>query len=254
MRSQLELIRVRGRLVEEDEKGNWNLNDIWEVAASPKAKSPRKWIEKKGALVEELRKKVTLTNLRSNAPNGPVVYSKDSPQGEVIFAHPILAAAYAGHLSPKLEIETRDIWLRFRAGDPTLADEILQRAPSEANEWAAMRALGRVKRTEFTKTLKEHGVTRFGYAGCTEVVYKEILNGTAKSLKTERGLAHSENLRDAMSTDELVSVMFAETLARQRIERESPFGNAPCISATRRSAATVKRALETEIADQPHTG
>lgn len=33
------------------------------------------------------------------------------------YAHPILATAYAGYLAPDLEIEIRQVYLRYRAGD-----------------------------------------------------------------------------------------------------------------------------------------
>lgn len=58
-----------------------------------------------------------------------------------------MAAAYAGYLDPNLEVEIREVWLRYRAGDATLADEILQRASAEANHWAGMRALPKVDQT-----------------------------------------------------------------------------------------------------------
>jgi hypothetical protein len=52
-----------------------------------------------------------------------------------IFAHPVLACAYAGYLSPELELEVRQVRLRYRAGDPTLADDILSRAsPGRPNK------------------------------------------------------------------------------------------------------------------------
>ncbi|SRR5579883_238219 len=53
------------------------------------------------------------------------------------------AAAYAGYLSPKLELEVREVWLRYGSDDATLADEILQRATAEENRWAGARAISR---------------------------------------------------------------------------------------------------------------
>jgi hypothetical protein len=43
----------------------------------------------------------------------------------------------AGYLSLKLEVEIREVWLRFKAADPALADDVLRRATAEANEWPA---------------------------------------------------------------------------------------------------------------------
>jgi hypothetical protein len=53
-----------------------------------------------------------------------------------------------------------------------------------------------------------------------------------------------------MSTDELVSVMFAETLSRQRIEEESPTGNSQCYKATKKSSQFVRQAIDADKRDR----
>jgi hypothetical protein len=197
---------------------------------SGRRKSPRK------GLVTELQKKVTNSLLKENKPNFPVLYAKVGRGNSGTFAHPILAAAYAGYLSPKLEIETREVWLRYRSGDPTLADEILQKASPEDNQWVGVRALGRSKRVEFTAVLQEHGVEGIGYALCTDAVYEGLFDANAQQLRVDKGLVKkSAKLRDAMDTDELVSVMFAESLARSRIVDEGRIRETA--SASRRPSA-----------------
>ncbi len=252
-----ELIRLRGHLVEEDENGRWNLNDIWLLAKGKSSQEPKHWREigavKK--LTKELQKKVTASYLKENKPNIPVIYAKSGRGNSGTFAHPILAAAYAGYLSPKLEIETREVWLRFRSGDPTLADEILQRATPEENEWAGTRAIGRSKRREFTAVLQEHGVAGVGYALCTDAVYTGLFDANAQQLKIDKGLmTKAGNLRDKMDTDELVSIMFAETLSKKRIQDEEASGNSQCIRATERSTSFVRQAIEANKQDALVTG
>lgn len=245
-------IRLRGHLVEEDEQGRWNLNDIWLLAKAPESRLPKEWAKKKPTkrLVTELQKKVTNSLLKENKPNFPVLYAKVGRGNSGTFAHPILAAAYAGYLSPKLEIETREVWLRYRSGDPTLADEILQKASPEDNQWVGVRALGRSKRVEFTAVLQEHGVEGIGYALCTDAVYEGLFDANAQQLRVDKGLVKkSAKLRDAMDTDELVSVMFAESLARSRIVDEDASGNRQCIKATERSTAFVRQAIDANKAD-----
>ena len=157
---------------------------------------------------------------------------------------------YAGYLSPKLEIETREVWLRFRSGDATLADEILQRSSPEDNQWAGVRALGRSKRNEFTAVLQEHGVDAKGYALCTNAVYTGLFDANAQQLRIDKGLmTKSGSLRDAMDTDELVSIMFAETLSRKRILDEDAAGNTQCVKATERSTTFVRQAIEANKVD-----
>ena len=138
----------------------------------------------------------------------------------------------------------------MKSGDAALADEVLSRASPEENEWAAVRALGRVKRHEYTKTLDEHGVQGFGFGNCTNAVYKALFDGTAKTLKEQRSLPSSANLRNSMSTDELVFVMAAETLAKQRIEQENPTGNSACAKATSRSALRIRGAIDEDKGDR----
>jgi hypothetical protein len=86
------------------------------------------------------------------------LYAKEGRGGDT-FAHPVLALAYAEFLNPSLGVEVREVFLRYKGADATLADDILQRAPAADNEWAGARALGRSQRSELTATLKEHQVT-----------------------------------------------------------------------------------------------
>jgi hypothetical protein len=240
-------IRLRGHLVEEDEFGRWNLNDIWLLAKAPQSRLPKVWTRKKTTirLENELQKKVTNSNLKENKPNIPVVYAKQGRGNSGTFAHPVLAAAYAGYLSPKLEIETREVWLRFRSGDAALADEILQRATPDENEWAGTRALGRAKRLEFTSVLQSHGVDSRGYGLCTNAVYEGLFDENAQQLRITKGITtKSGNVRDKMDTDELVSIMFAESLSRKRIEDEDASGNVQCVKATARSTQFDRQAIE----------
>lgn len=163
---------LRGVPISEDAHGNICLDDLWRLAKCKETKTPRRWRITQAALrlIGELQKKVTNSALKGNSLNTSVIYAKRGRGNEGTFAHPILAAAYAGYLSPKLEIEVREIWLRYRAGDATLADEILQRASAEANEWAGVRALSRAQRVAYTTTLKAHGVQGRGYMDCTEAL------------------------------------------------------------------------------------
>jgi hypothetical protein len=175
-----------------------------------------------------------------------VIYSKQGRGNEGTYAHPILAAAYAGYLSPKLEIEVREIWLRYRKGDATLADEILQRATAEENRWVGARAMARSQRISYTNTLKRHYVEGKGYMYCTEALYSRLLDGKSYELRARMGLGPKANLRDNLDIAELSFVMAAEALAAERIEEEHRIGNAECIEATARGAQAIKSAIEND--------
>jgi hypothetical protein len=240
------ILVLRGNRIYEDANGHVCLDDLWRAAKAKAAKQPKHWrttaVAK--ALIQELQKKVTAGYLKEDKLNIPVIYAKVGRGNGGTFAHPILAAAYAGYLSPKFEIEVREIWLRFRSGDATLADEILQRASAEANKWAGARAISRSQRVSYTDTLKRHYVTGRGYMECTEAVYAKLLGGRSYQLREARGLEPMVNVRDNLSTAELSFVMAAEALAAERIEQEIRLGNDECIEATSKSATAIRDAID----------
>lgn len=243
--------KLRGRSVRVDENGFVSLNDIYNVSGLRKKRVPYEWqrLESTQNLMIALHERITGKSRNSDFRTSRVYRAGAGARGGS-WAHPVLAAAYAGYLKPELEIEMREVWLRFKAADATLADEILERATDEENEWAASRAMGRVKRNEFTKTLNDHGVDGFGFASCTNAVYGQLFDATAKKMRDDRGLPKSASLRDAMSKDELVFVMMAETLAKGRIVEENPFGTGPCTQATKRSASFVRQAIDADKKDR----
>jgi hypothetical protein len=134
------------------------------------------------------------------------VYFAIGKPGGGTFAHPILACAYAGYLSPGLDVEVREVWLRYRAADPTLADEVLERASPEANLWAATRAEARAIRSTYTAMLRDHQVKGRGYMDCTDEAYLRLFDGPAWRLRQERGLKKGTNVRDHMDIVELSAI------------------------------------------------
>jgi hypothetical protein len=237
---------VRGTAISEDANGHILLDDLWKLSGASETKRPKHWRTQRAVqqLVDELQKKVTGAYLKENKLNIPVIYSKPGRGNAGTWAHPVLAAAYAGYLSAKLEIEVREVWLRFRKGDPTLADEILQRATAEANVWVAKRALSRAQRVAYTDVLKAHGVQGRGYMDCTEAVYTRLLGAKSWQLRNQRGLEKKANLRDNLSIAELSYVMAAEALSAERIEDEERQGNVACEKASAKGAAAIRLAIE----------
>lgn len=235
-------IIIRGQRVTEDAAGRIRLDDLWAAAGSKPTKAPKFWRFTKAfrSLAEALKAKVRNTDHSSE----PLIEAGRGRASGGTFAHPILAAAYAGYLDPQLEVEVREVWLRYRAGDATLADEILERATAEANHWVGVRALGRSQRKGFTDTLKAHGVEGKGYMHCTEAVYQALLGGKSYELRAKMGLPAKSNLRDELGATALASVMLAEALSSERIAEERRYGNADCATATLRSARAVREAVD----------
>lgn len=245
-------LKVRGRKITSDINGLVCLNDIHKAAGFTKNQTPGDWTSLNSTSQKMIQVLKLITGKSGNWTKieyRSVLYAKRGAGGGT-YADPRLALDYAEYLNPKLAIEIKEVFLRFKAADPTLADDVLSRATDEGNEWAAIRALSRVKRNQFTETLGDHGVEGFGYASCTNAVYSALFDADAKKLKESRGLPKSANLRDKMSNDELVYVMMAETLAKGRIDDESPEGNGQCASATKRSAAYVRQAIDLDQKDR----
>lgn len=242
---------LRNKKIRIDDDGFVNLNDIHKASGYRTKKRPNEWARSATAhgVIIALHERIAGNSRNSKFRTSLVLKTAVGTNGGS-WAHPILAASYAGYLKPELEIEMREVWLRYKSADPTLADEVLQRATDEQNEWAATRALSRAKRNQFTDTLKDHDVTGYGYPSCTNAVYKEVPGGTKKQVLSARGLPANVNLRDAIPKNELVYVMMAETLASERIQEENPVGNGPCAKATAKSANFVRLAIEGDRKDR----
>lgn len=237
---------VRGRVLSEDEHGRICLDDLWALAEAKDTKKPKFWRigSAATALKNALLAKVRNSNHYPDALD--VINAKRGKDSKGTYAHPILAAAYAGYLNPDLEVEIREVWLRYRAGDASLADEILQRASAEDNYRAGVRALSRAKRNDYTDTLKAHGVADKGYMLCTEAVYQHLLGSRSHELRNKMSLPANSNLRDHLPASKLAFVMAAEALTIERIREEGRQGNAACITASVKCASAIKSAIDAD--------
>jgi hypothetical protein len=243
-------LKIRGQTIRADANGLISLTDIWAAAGFSVNQKPGHWQRHDStqklmvALMERIGGK-------HNSGKISVKSIYDAKGAGGTFAHPVLACAYAGYLSPKLEVEVREVWLRYRAGDASLADEILEKASPEANEWAGVRALTRTTRNKHVAILADHGVKApVDFANITNETYLALFDKTAKSMKVERCLKKHDNLRDKMGLSDLTYVMAAESLANERIDQTNPQGPTPCQIAVRRSARHIREAIEKDRADR----
>jgi phage regulator Rha-like protein len=109
--------------------------------------------------------------------------------------------------------------------------------------WEQQRQAGKEVRANFTDTLKEHDVSGYGFAQCTNGIYRPLFGATASKLKQERGLAKQDSLRDAMSGEELIASAFAEIVASQRMDANEDQGNSPCYNTCKSSGQDVRGLL-----------
>ena len=256
MSKKFDLI-VRGKTIRVDENGLVSLTDIWSAAGYRVNQRPAQWwrLPSSVKLAIALMERLGIVGKSHNGRKIRTTSIYYSKRLEGTFAHPILACAYAGYLNPKLEVEVRETWLRYRAGDATLADDILNRASPEANEWAGVRALSRAARSKYTSSLKQHGVAApVDYAICTNEAKIALFDLPAKELKRDRGLPKNANLRDSMGTNDLSFVMAAEALATERIDETDCRGTPQCKGATRTSAHFIREAIDRDRADRRPQG
>ncbi len=244
---------IRGRTVCADANGLVSLNGIWEAAGFSKNQKPYDW--SRLATTQKLIEAVLVRNTGKsrNWTKGDyksTIYMQRG-QGGGTFVDVRLALAYAEYLNPKLALEVREVFLRYKVADATLADDILERATPEANEWAGVRALSRTTRNKHTAILQDHGVIApIDFANSTNATYIALFAKRAKSLKAARGLKKNANLSDKMGLSDLTYVMAAESLANERIEQTNPQGPTPCQIAVRRSARHIREAIEKDRADR----
>ncbi len=248
----LKSLTVRGRSIRVDTDGFVCLSDLHVASSFRKNRRPSDWqrLPTSNSLLIALHEKSVG---KSHSFKFSRFWRSKSAPGGGTFAHPVVALAYAEYLSPKIAVEVREVFLRYRAADATLADDILERSSPEANEWAGVRALGRVKRNNYTGVLKEHGVEApKDFAICTNETYRSLFDGPARQLRTQMGLPAKSNLRNALDTSKLTYVMAAETLATERIEDLDCESAPECQRATRTSADYIREAIERDRADRQH--
>lgn len=214
-----------------------SLTDIYaaaEVAGLAESKrKPGDWAREAGADFIDF----IAENL--NTRKSGIYLTKRGKHGGGTFAHKQIALAYAKYLSPALHAQVNDTFLRAKAGDVTLADEIADKATPEQQDWLAKRVAGKAARGQFTATLQAHGVAGKGFADCTNAIYRPILGGKKSEICARRGLPRTTNMRDVMDLEQLTRTALAEIVARKNIERFNVRGNDHCAVECGRAAERV---------------
>ena len=176
-------------------------------------------------------------------------------RGGGVFSHEQVALAFAMYLSPRLHLEVTKLFFRVKAKDMSLAGEIAEganenhriamaaRIADEASPqdraWLIKRAQGTAVRNEFTAKLAEHGVKDEGYARITNIINVHILGAPSRELKAQWGLAKGASLRDHLSLEKLVDLMFTEQHTGRKIQAANAQGNKECAEETEKAVKAV---------------
>lgn len=251
--NQHQKLIIRGRNIRVDENGLCCLNDIHRAAGFTKNQQPAQWARLPGTIKKIDRVLELIVGKSHNYTKEDMhrVYRAYRGADGGTYADARLALDYAEYLNPKLAIEVNEVFLRYKAADPTLADDIMDRASAEANEWMAARSISRAARLGYTDTLRDHGVAEpKEYAECTNATYRGIFGQTALQMRAARGLPKKKPLRDAMSLKELATVSFSEVLATERIQDEQCAGFVECRDATLKVSSAIRNLIDADVKDR----
>jgi hypothetical protein len=237
---------IRDRRIGEDQDGYLCLNDVWRVSGESETKAPRRWMQltTTSELIDALEQSDRFSVGIAETKTKSATYAKGGKGGGT-FAHPVLALSYSEYLSPDLAVEVKAVYLRYRAGDITLADEVLAKAEA-AREFEESRDISKQVRDKFVSTLATHGArSAIGYI--TNAAYQVLLGGTKREIVAARNLSTGVALRDKLPLGELLQTINTEYLASERIEELNVRGREPCADATRLAAGVVKDAFERAV-------
>jgi hypothetical protein len=247
-------LELRGVTIKEDAEGKICLNDLWRLAGEPSMKTPPRWraLPTTKALIATFVDNIEKFDVMAKKEEKSAIYSK-SGKGGGTYAHPVLALAFTEHMSQELAIEVKSVYLRYRAGDVTLIDEVLEKS-EEARKWQGTRDASKMARERFTDVLQAHGCDGSDIGYVTNAIYVVLLGGKAGEVKKSMNLPAKANLRDNLPLKELVQTMATEVMASERIDEEGQRGRYECYDATARAAGFVRDAFDRERADRRPKG
>ena len=225
------LPEIMGRRISEDEHGNVCLNDLWELAGKPEQLRPAEWHRQKRTQALEAALVERIMVLNHNSPKNTaksVYYVAGRGRASQTFAHPVLALTYAEDMLPALGVEVREVFLRYRASDITLASEIMESFAGQA-EYDGLRLHLRQLVKDHNKlsvsAAKEAGVTNFeAYNGAG---LSGLYGGMTKAeVLRHKGLPSDAHHLDHAGHEELAANYFKATQATAKLKRDGIKGQA----------------------------
>jgi hypothetical protein len=142
------------------------------------------------------------------------------------FAHPVLALEYAENMNPALGVEVREIFLRYRANDIGLANDILDRIAEQIQE-DQLRVHNReeitVRNRELAAQGRRAGCTAWDYAELHNSGYRGLYNGLdTDGIHRLKQLTRHQKILDHMNAAEGAANVFRVTQARVAMQARQP--------------------------------
>ncbi len=161
------------------------------------------------------------------------------------WGHYLALLAYLQYLNSTLHVEANLYFLRFKAGDPTLIDEIYRNASVEGKARAELRMKSILKRRSFTDELAAHGCGSDDFGRITNAGYEEAFDKNALQLRQSLGITKkSQPLRDVMPPEMLDQVQLYEGLAAAKMNKDKAQGSYVCETTTRNASRMIREFLE----------
>ncbi len=241
-------LEVRGISVATDDAGNVCLNDLWKLGGSPGNKRARDWYRgKRARALEAALQERIVENFHKPAKEaaGTTYYTDGRGGGAKTYAHPVLALDFAEYLDPSIGVEVRNIFLRFKANDVSLAEEIFG-AFEEQSDYDS-------ERVKLRALVKQHNKLSAGAAKGAEVKQFGAYNGAGLQglyggMTKAQVLKHKELPPDAHHLDhagheELAANYFKATQAFAKLKREGIKGQEAAEEAHREVGAVVRETI-----------
>jgi hypothetical protein len=242
---------IEGRRITEDEEGNVCLTDLYEIAGRPENLQPAQWkrhtkaVALKAALDELI---VCNTHRSAKTVSESTYYVKKRGPKSQTFAHPVLALEYAEVLDPKIGIKVKEVFLRYRANDISLANEILDRIAAQVEE-DEQRIFARDETVKHNKQIAVHGKE----AGCKGWQYAELHNSGYRGLYNDldengihalKKLTKNQKILDHMGVAEAAANFFRVTQANLAMERLKPGTPQQAFDIARKAGEEVRDTME----------
>lgn len=226
--SEIRDLVLRATRIATDEAGNVCLNDLWSLAGKPENKRAKDWRRYEGtkALVQALVDRIVcLTHNSPEAAAAAAFFSTGRGKAAKTFAHPVLALAYAESLDPAIGVEVREVFLRYKANDVSLALEIMEGLAEQA-EYDYLRVQLRQMVKDHNK-LSAHAAQQIGvknFEAYNGAGLKGLYNMTKAEVLKRKGLPEDANHLDYAGHEELAANYFKATQAHAKLTRDAANG------------------------------
>lgn len=247
----LSLPEIMGRRIAEDEHGNVCLNDLWGIAGKPEHLRSTEWHRQKrtqaleGALIE----RIMVLNHNSPKNHGETVYYViGKGRASRTFAHPVLALAYAEDLMPALGVQVREVFLRYRANDIGLANDILDRIAEQVREDEMrihIRGEITVRNRELASEGSKAGCAGWQYAELHNSGYRGLYNGLDEGdIHLLKHLTKNQKILDHMTAAEGAANLFRITQAKIAMQERKPKTPEQVFDIAHDAGVETRRAME----------